>query len=319
MDWSLAEAPLVATRAVHFAATAVTVGSFIFRTVIARPVLRSEAATAAPFRIQTRRAMWVGLAVAMISGVIWLLLQAVSMSGMPIEEALTVDVLSTVITETQFGEATIVRAGFAICLAVCLAHDRAAVAQWLGTAAALGFAASLAWTGHAGSTIGAMGYLHLAADALHLTATSAWIGGLLSLILFLAAAQRNKAISLARDATERFSTLGIVSVVTLVLTGLINAAILVGSLRGLIVTEYGRLLIVKLGLFVLMLAFAGLNRFRLTPRLAFSLDEQRSVALRQLMRNSIIEIALGLGIITLVGMLGTLHPAVHLATLPPSP
>jgi copper resistance protein D len=310
MDWSVAGAPLIATRAVHFAATAVTVGSFIFRIVIARPVLRSEAATAAPFRTQTLLAMWVGLAVAVISGVIWLLLQAVSMSGRPFHEALTADVLSKVITETQFGEATIVRAGFAICLAACLAYDRVAIAQWLGIAAALGFAASLAWTGHAGSTIGAMGYLHLAADALHLAATSAWIGGLLSLILFLAVAQRNKAISLARDATERFSTLGIVSVATLVLTGLINAAILVGSLRGLIVTEYGRLLLVKLGLFALMLAVAALNRFRLTPRLAF-LDEQRSVALRQLMRNSIIEIALGLGIITLVGILGTLHPAVH--------
>jgi copper resistance protein D len=313
MDWSAAGVPLVATRAVHFAAIAITVGSIIFRTVIAMPVLRSGAAAAQSFRTQTLWVTCAGLAVAVISGVIWLLLQAVSMSGMPFDEALTADVLSTVITETQFGEVTTVRAGFAICLAACLAYDRVAVAEWLGLGAALGLAASLAWTGHAGSTVGAAGYLHLASDALHLIAAAAWIGGLISLILFLAEVRRYQALSLARDAAERFSTLGIVSVAMLLVTGLINAAILVGLLRGLVVTEYGRVLMLKLVLFAAMLAFATINRFRLTPRLALSSGLDRKIeALRQLTRNSAIETALGLAIFTLVGMLGTVHPAIHL-------
>lgn len=302
---------MVATRAVQFAATAITVGSIIFRTVIAEPVLRCDPTGAASFRTQTLRVSWFGLVVTVISGAIWLLLQAASMSGMSFREALSSDVLSTVITETQFGEVTVLRLAISVCLAACLAYDRVKIVQWLGLAAALTLAASLAWTGHAGSTVGAVGYLHLAADTLHLVAAAAWIGGLVSLTLFLAAAYRNRNISLACNAVGRFSTLGLISVATLLLTGFVNASILVGSPRGLVVTEYGRLLILKLAMFAVMLAFAAINRFRLRPQLASTGNEQSSVALGQLIRNSAIEIAFGLGILVIVAVLGTLHPAVH--------
>ena len=119
--------------------------------------------------------------------------------------------------------------------------------------------------------------------------------------------------SLARDATRRFSTLGIVSVATLLATGIVNAWILVGSFHALLVTEYGQLLMLKLGVFAVMLVFAAVNRFWLTPRLAVAAGEGPQLdALRQLTRNSTIEIALGLAIFAIVGMLGTLHPAIHL-------
>ncbi|WFU74965.1 CopD family protein [Bradyrhizobium sp. CB2312] len=172
--------------------------------------------------------------------------------------------------ETQFGRLMEVRAGLAVALAACLAFDRAALAEWLALAAGLGLAASLAWTGHAGSTLGAIGDVHLAADALHLIAAAAWIGGLVSLVLFFAAA-RNQATAwapVAGDAAERFSILGMVSVATLFVTGIVNAWILVGSFRGLFTTEYGRVLMLKLGIFAAMLAVAAINRFYLMPRLA---------------------------------------------------
>ncbi|RXH05228.1 copper resistance D family protein [Bradyrhizobium vignae] len=315
MDWSAAGVPMIATRAVHFAATAMTVGSVIFDRFIALPVLRGHAAAAISFRSRTRRGIWVCLVLAVVSGAIWLLLQAASMSGMPLNEALTADVLSTVINETQFGEVTAIRAGLAFCLAACLACDRAVTTQWLGLAAATGFAGSLAWTGHAGSTVGVTGYLHLAADALHGVAAAAWIGGLVSLITFLAITEIRENMLLARDAIERFSTLGIVSVAIILLSGVVNAGILVGSLHGLVATEYGRMLTLKLAIFAVMLAFAATNRFRLTPQLASSGNEQSSIALRQLIHNSAIEIALGLGILVIVAVLGTLHPAVHMIDL----
>jgi putative copper resistance protein D len=217
-------------------------------------------------------------------------------------------VLSTVINETQFGDVTIVRAGFAICVAACLVFDRAAIAQWFGLTASFGLAASLAWIGHAGATVGATGYLHLVADALHLIAAAAWLGGLAPLILLLVAARRNDAIPLATDAVRRFSTLGIISVTALMLSGLINAAILVGSFRALIVTSYGQLLLLKLALFAVMLALATINRLLLTPRLA----RLGAGGLRCLARNSSIELTLGLAIYAIVGLLGTLHPAIHL-------
>ena len=96
-------------------------------------------------------------------------------------------------------------------------------------------------------------------------------------------------------------------------TGIINAWILVGSIQALVSTGYGRLLVLKLVVFVLMLMFAAYNRYWLTPRLAYSSDNNLMVpTLHQLTRNSVIEIALGFAIFAIVGMLGTMHPAIHL-------
>lgn len=310
MDWSAAGAPLVATRAVHFAATAIMAGNILFRTVVTEPVLYPEATVAAVFRTQTQRVSCISLAVAVISGGIWLLLQSAAMSGLQLEDALTADVLSTVVYETQFGQVMIVRVGLAILVAACLASDHVTIAQRLGLAASLAFTASLAWTGHSAATIGAMGYLHLVADALHLIAAAAWVGGLVPLILLLAASNGDNAKPFVRDAVERFSTLGIFSVTALMLSGLINAVILVGSVTALFATSYGQLLLLKLALFAVMLAFATINRLLLTPRLA----QSGAGGLRGLTRNSSIELAFGLAIFAIVGLLGTLHPAIHLVT-----
>jgi putative copper resistance protein D len=136
------------------------------------------------------------------------------------------------------------------------------------------------------------------------------------LIFLLAAVRRYHAIAwaaLAREAATRFSALGVASVTTLLATGIVNAWILVGSFRALAVTEYGRLLMLKLVVFAVMLVLAAVNRFWLTPRLVVaSGDERRLEALRQLTRNSVIEVALGFSIFAIVGLLGTLHPAIHM-------
>jgi putative copper resistance protein D len=101
-----------------------------------------------------------------------------------------------------------------------------------------------------------------------------------------------------------------VSVGTLIVTGFVNAWILVGSWPALTATNYGRLLIVKLALFAAMLGFAAVNRFVLTPVLAHMPDALP--ARRKLARNSMIELALGLLIFVAVGVLGELHPAIHM-------
>jgi putative copper resistance protein D len=299
---------LVATRAVHFAATAMMVGNIVFGTLIAVPVLCSEPTRAAAWRAHLTRLSWFGLVMAVISGAVWLMLQAASMSGLPLDEALTTNVLSTVVTETQFGKVTAFRACIAVCLVIFLVCDRAEIARWFALAASIAFAAALASTGHAASTFGMVGYLHLAADALHVLAATAWIGSLLPLILFLATVHHSGSPSLARDVVGRFSMMGIICVATLMLTGLINTLILVGSARGLIATEYGQLLLIKLAVFAFMLALAVVNRLWLTPRLGKPGNGTRAT----LTRNSTIELVLGLVIFAIVGLLGTLHPAVHL-------
>ena len=103
----------------------------------------------------------------------------------------------------------------------------------------------------------------------------------------------------------RFSILGQVSVGTLLATGVFNACILVGSLRALVTTDYGLVLLCKIGLFAAMVCVATVNRFYLTPRLP------DPAAMGELERNALIEAALGLVILTIVGLLGILPPGSH--------
>jgi putative copper resistance protein D len=317
MDWFGAgvNGPLIVVRAIHFAATAITTGTLMFRTVVVEAASCSARPAAIVVRAQTLRVAWISLAIAAASGMIWLLLAASSMSGLPFADSMSSDVLLTVLNETQFGFVSEIRLAMAVIIAGCLAYHRFAPARALALALSLGLIGALAWTGHAGSTLGKMGNLHLTADVLHLFAAASWIGGLVSLALLLAEARRHQAVawaSLARDAAERFSTLGIISVAILLVTGIVNAWILVGSFHALVSTEYGQLLVFKIVVFAIMLAFAAVNRFWLTPQLARSSGNASQLeALRQLARNSAIEIALGFTIFAIVGMLGTLHPAIH--------
>jgi putative copper resistance protein D len=318
MDWFGAggSGPLIVIRAIHFAATATTAGALVFQAAVTKPASCSDQAVVKFQRTQTLRVASAGLAIVVASGAIWLLLQAVAMSGLPFDKAMTPQVLLTVLNDTQFGQVSEIRLALAMILVACLVFNRFPLTDWPALAAALGLTAAIAWTGHAGSTPGELGNLHLTADVLHLLAAASWIGGLVPLVLLLAAARRSQAAawaSLAQGAAVRFSVLGIVSVATLAVTGIVNAWILVGSFHALPFTGYGRLLMLKLVVVALMLVFAAINRFWLTPRLAFpSGNELRLEALGQLTRNSVVEIVLGFVIFAIVGMLGTLHPAIHL-------
>ena len=317
MNWLGAgvDGPLVVVRGVHFAATAVMTGTLIFREAVVEAASCSARPAAIIVRTQTLRVAWIFLAVAAASGMIWLLLVAASMSGLSFGESMTSDVLSTVVNETQFGRVSEIRLVLAVIMASGLAYDRFPLARGLALAMSLGLTAALAWTGHAGSTAGAMGILHLTADTLHLLAAAIWIGGLVSLVLLLSVSrndQTDASASFGRDATQRFSTMGVAIVVVVLATGIVNGWILVGSWHALIATFYGQLLILKIALFAVMLLIAAANRFWLMPRLALRPGSEPQIeVLRRLARNSMIEIVLALMIFAIVGMLGTLHPAIH--------
>jgi uncharacterized membrane protein len=171
-----------------------------------------------------------------------------------------------------------------------------------------------ALVGHAGATPGLTGDLHLASDMTHLLAAGVWIGGLPALALTLAQTRQSTKKTtrdLAVVATRRFSVLGMVSVGVLLLSGLINCWNLMGGPRDLLMTEYGRLVALKIGLFATMIAIAAANRFYFTPRLP------KPDASRALTRNSLAELGLGLCILSLVGILGTLSPSAHIHASPP--
>jgi putative copper resistance protein D len=314
--WADNDGFLIVIRATHFAATSVTAGALLFRAVIAEPAARHVGWMRVTPASSIRQVASIGLAITVPSGMIWVLLLTMRMSGLSLGDAFSADGLGTVIGETQFGQASAVRLLCSLILAGCLVFDRIALLRWGALAMAFGLVAGLAWTGHAGSTPDWLGEIHLAADILHLGAASAWVGGLLLLARLLIAARRQptpewRAYEL--DGIRRFSILGMVSVATLTVSGLVNAWLLVGSWRGLVATDYGLLLSVKLVLFVVMLAFAAINRLWLTPQLASAAQGQPDpTTARRLTRNTVIELALGLGVFAIVGALGIQHPAIHL-------
>jgi len=308
--------PLVLTRAIHFASSATVAGILTFRYLVAQPALRPSAEGYAGVQARLVKLAWAALAVVVATGIVWLTLQTMAFAGIGFGEAMRSGALLIVVDETQFGLVSEIRGGLAIVLATCLAVDRFAFAQWVGLAAGLALVAAIAWTGHAGATLGALGDLHLAADGLHLLAAAAWIGGLAGLgVVFTIGRHRPpyEWAPLQLDAVRRFSTLGMVSVAILVISGAVNSWILVGSVHGLLVTDYGRLLLIKIAVFVVMVGFAAVNRFWLAPHLAADAKSGAEPgALAALKRNTLMEIALGLAIFAIVGGLGTLHPAIHL-------
>ena len=224
----------------------------------------------------------------------------------------------SVLTETRFGIVWSVRFFLALLLAfglLVLRRQPEPSPRWQAlciVTLALTLLGSLAWSGHASGTPGIAGALHISADVPHLVAAGVWVGSLLPLALLFAAARRatNAAVaSMARDATLRFSVLGIIAVGTLLVTGVINTCVLVGSIPALIGTDYGRLLVVKM---------ACSSRWYASPR-SIACGSRRDCpslrtgadAQRQLQRNSLIEASMGVLILFIVGALGTLPPALH--------
>ncbi|MGH6717109.1 MAG: copper homeostasis membrane protein CopD [Bradyrhizobium sp.] len=307
--------PMVVVRAIHFAATAAIAGLLVFRSLVAEPALGTSLEANRLIRSRSTAIVWLGLALVVVTGLIWLELQTMSITGLAGREAITSGAVLKVANETQFGLLSEIRFVLAAILAACLAFGRLAVARWLAMAVSLALVATIAWTGHAGATPGRLGDLHVAADALHLAAASVWLGGLIGLSLLFAARRLRRDSGWSKvelDVVRRFSTLGIISVAALMLTGIINTAILVGSFRGLVFTGYGRLLMVKIAVFAVMVGFAAANRLWVTPRLARAGENvARADLVKILARNTRIELALALTIFAIVGVLGTLHPAMH--------
>jgi copper resistance protein D len=308
--------PLVWVRFLHFAATVSLSGLVIFHAFVGALVL--AAGDAATVRLIARRLAWFAwgsLVLAMLTGVAWLFEQAASMGERSLSALWSDDLVATVLLDTDFGHVWLVRFVLLALLAAALhpPYFGAAAPTWRRGAAlvlAAAFGASLAFAGHAAAGDGGEGAAHLTADVLHLVAAAAWVGALVPLAIVLGAAKdegNSSALAIARSATRRFSTLGVASVGTVLATGIVNTYELTGSWAALFGTGYGRLLLMKIALFLAMLAIAAVNRIRLTPRLVAG-GAAAPHALRQLRTNALIEAVIGALILFIVAMLGTLPP-----------
>lgn len=244
----------------------------------------------------------------------WLVLMASSMAGTPLWP-LDQEAIGGLLTGSAIGAAWKLRM-VALVVAAFAAMFAGQRSLWLSVVMlASGIAlGTLPWTGHGAMDEGASGWVHLAADVLHLIASSAWVGALLGLLLLVSrpASHVDAAhLGLTHRALHGFGTVGTTVVATVVVTGLVNAWMLVGidNVAALATTLYGQLLLGKLALFVAMLGLASLNRFRLTPAFERSIaSADHRGALGALRGSLAAETACVVVVLGLVAWLGTLAP-----------
>lgn len=142
-------------------------------------------------------------------------------------------------------------------------------ASWiLATVVAAALCAFPAFTGHAAGSE-ALRWLLIPADILHVLAAGSWIGGLLFVLAaeFVERRRTGGDGSLLADVVPIFSPVALVSAGVLVATGTLAAFVHVESPGALIASTYGRLLLAKVALVVLVMVLGAVNRRRLTPLL----------------------------------------------------
>jgi putative copper resistance protein D len=224
--------PLIWLRACHFAATASLAGALLFHDLVVRPVVQMAQGDGQMPAIMRRRLVgivWISFAFVLVTGAGWFVVQAAQMADVPGSAVFTGGAAREVLFKTDFGNVSVVRAVLAALFPAALLLESRRLptrAGTLSTALAVSLAGTLAFAGHASAAEDVKGWVHLGADVLHLVAAAAWLGALLPLATVLHAARaKNDAFSLtiAGAATTRFSSLGITSVGTLVITGIVNS------------------------------------------------------------------------------------------------
>lgn len=156
---------------------------------------------------------------------------------------------------TRHGHAVIARFGLTIA-AVALRRRGPNLSYALLGIVLLG---TFSWTSHAAAMGGTPPLL---ADLLHFSAAALWAGPILYLALHPAWQAHLPAL---RTAFQRVSTVGLVSVVLLTLSGTYTALIHLQEPERFVASPYGLSLGLKLLAFIAIIAVAAINRFRLLP------------------------------------------------------
>ncbi|MER5727593.1 copper resistance protein CopC [Streptomyces sp. NPDC002138] len=129
-----------------------------------------------------------------------------------------------------------------------------------GTVVAGGIAATWSLPEHAST--GIQPGIAMPVDIVHLLAVATWLGGLAALLIAL-----HKTPQIERAAIRRFSRVAFISVLALTATGIYQSWRQLGSWSALTGTEYGRYLLIKVGLVAVLVAIASVSR-KWTGRLA---------------------------------------------------
>jgi copper transport protein len=187
----------------------------------------------------------------------------------------------------------------------------AGLATWRPRTSTIGLTAALTAAvmfshvaaGHAGAP-GPAQWINLSTQWVHFVAIGAWIGGL----VWLLAGTRGDRASDDVAPIGRFSRLATACISVVILAGVIRGVNEVGSFDALFSTDYGRTLLVKLGLVALLASLGALNRFWNVP--AIMGGRAHVSRLRRTVRGEVVFAAAVLGV---VGVLASTPPPADMA------
>ena len=126
-------------------------------------------------------------------------------------------------------------------------------------------------------------------DAVHLGSVAVWLGGLMMLAVFLLRRADERELGAILPIWSRWAAL---AVAALLLAGTVQGLIEVATPKALVDTTYGWLLLIKIGLFVLVIGVAAYSRALVRRRTA----AERPVALRRLIAVELVITAVVLGV-----------------------
>jgi putative copper export protein/mono/diheme cytochrome c family protein len=285
-------------RGVHLAALLSLFGTLLFLVVVAPA---ATTAGAIRTRLLLQRVARGSAACALLAGMAWLIVAGAAIAGTR-GIAMTLHALPVVALQTQFGQWVLLRLGLLIAVLMLPLAKRLPRAGAIVLAGAVVAVQPL--IGHAGAIGGGLGIELIASEALHLFAAGAWLGGLLPLYVAISILP----VEAATAACRSFTPIGVSAVVVLAGTAVVQIAEFIGGVPGLFGTVYGHIALVKVGLFLVLLLLAALNRFVLTERIAGAAP----VTARRHMRRSIAaETVLGGLVVITAGFLASSTPGIH--------
>ncbi len=148
--------------------------------------------------------------------------------------------------------------------------------------------------------------LNFTVNAIHVASMAVWLGGLGTLLLVLPSATRSAATPADRGRLlagplARFSTVALAMVALIMATGLIQAYVYVRHLGDLLSTGYGRAVLAKFLLLVVVMAVAAYNRRDSVPQLNAIAERGESpgrpgILLRRALRAEVALLAVVIGV-----------------------
>ena len=108
-------------------------------------------------------------------------------------------------------------------------------------------------------------------DVIHVVAMSAWVGGLIALVVAVPAATRAldpaERTALLSSTLSRFSAVALTSVAALIASGTAQSIVHLRSFGDLLHTAFGRAVLIKIIILLALVGLGALNRQRSLPRL----------------------------------------------------